>query len=174
MTVTTDIQSFLNTYINISGSPTDILVNVILPIPVLAYAIYLVLGEMKFFKSPSVRALLGIVMAVSAVLVLKLGSLALWGGFAGILLLRIKNWPGRLVALGIFVLIMSQIFGLNLTNLTIGQVLLLGASIIALFALAGTDSFKMQLLIVAIVFVAYFVILTYLLPQIPISTITRI
>jgi hypothetical protein len=157
-----NIQSYLNF---LSGSPVDIFLNIVLPIPVLAYAIYLLLGEIRIFHSTTVRGLLGIIMAATLVLFFKVGSFALWAGFAGIVILKIKNWSGRLMGLVIFFFIVTQISNLSLSNLNIQLMLLLVFSAIALVSLVTTEGFKKQIIIVTIIFVVYFVVLTFLLPQ---------
>jgi hypothetical protein len=157
-----NIQSYLNF---LSGSPIDIFLNFVLPIPVLAYAIYLLLGEIRIFSSTTVRGLLGITIAVTAVLAFSFGSLALWAGFAGIIILKIKNWSGRVIGLMIFLLIVTQISNLSLSNLNIQVILLLVFSAIALIALVTTEGFKKQIVVVIIIFVACYLVLVFLLPQ---------
>lgn len=148
------------------GSLIDVLLNVILPIPIVAYAIYLLLEDLKIFSSsPTVRALIGIVMGASVVLVARLGAIALWGGIAGILILKIKNWPGRLIGLGIFFLILTQISNLTLLGMTPSKILLLVISGIALIGLTMTDGWKKQIILVIVLFAIYLFILSYLLPQ---------
>lgn len=148
------------------GTPINILLNVVLPIPIVAYAIYLLLGDLKIFSSSStVRALIGIVMGASVVLVAKLGAIALWGGIAGILILKIKNWTGRLIGLGIFLLILTQISNLNILGMTPSKILLLVISGVALVGLTMTEGWKKQIILVVGLFAIYLFILSYLLPQ---------
>jgi len=157
-----NIQNYFNFLV---GSPVDIFLNVILPIPILAYAIYLLLGEIRIFRGVNVRALLGIVMAATLVLFFRVGSFALWAGFAGIVILKIKNWPGRLIGLVIFFFIVTQISNLSLSNPNIQLMLLLVFSAIALVSLVTTEGFKKQIIVVIIIFVVCFVVITFLLPQ---------
>lgn len=158
-------NSFASTYLG-SGSPIDILLNVVLPIPIVAYAIYLLLGDLKIFSSsPTVRALIGIVMGASVVLVAKAGAIALWGGILGILILKIKDWPGRLIALGLFFLILTQISTLNILGMRPTQILYLGAVFAALVGLTMTQGWKQRALLFIIIIAAALFISSYLLPQ---------
>ena len=143
------------------GSPLDIILNVVLPIPVVAYALYLFLGEIKLLQSPTPRAILGIVMASTLVLFFKLGIFALWGGIAGILIFKVKNWPGRLIALVVFLFIVSQITNLSLSGLSVQQILLLVFSGLALLSLTMVEGLIKQVIVVIAVFVLYLVIISY-------------
>jgi len=157
-----EIQSFFNIY----GSTTDILLNFVLPIPVVAYALYLFLGEIKILKSPTPRALLGIAMSVMLIAFFKIGSMALWGGIFGILLLKIKNLPGRIMGIVIFVFIVSQITSFNLANPNTQTLFMIIFGVVMLFALISTESWKKQIFIVIILLVVYMIFTTYFLAQV--------
>jgi len=143
------------------GQPLDIFLNVILPIPIVAYALYLFFGEIKILQGTTVRAVLGVILGATLVMFFRLGIFALWGGIAGILILKVKNWPGRLISLVIFLFIVSQITNLSLAGLNPQQILLLIFSGIALLFMTLTDGFWKQLIIVIAIFVFYYIVISY-------------
>ena len=148
------------------GTPIDILLNVVLPIPIIAYAIYLLLEDLKIFSSSqTVRALIGIAMGVFIVLVGRVGSIALWGGILGILILKIPDWSGRLIALGIFFLIFTQITNLDILGMRPSQILYLGAAVAALVGLTMTHGWKQRIFLLIIIIAVVLFISSYLLPQ---------
>jgi len=144
------------------GAPLDIFLNVVLPIPVVAYALYLFLGEIKLMRSQIVRAVLGIVLASTLVMFFRLGIFALWGGIAGILIFKVKNWSGRLIALVIFLFIISQITNLSLANLNVQQILLLVFAGLALLSMTMVEGLIKQIIVVIAIFAFYFVLVTYI------------
>jgi len=138
-----------------------------LPIPIFAYAIYLLLEQLKIFRSSAIRAILGILMASTVVFFFRLGTIMLWGGVAGILILKIKDWPGRTAGLGLFILIMTQVWNLNILNASPSVILFLiflGASLLVFIV---TQSWKMRALDLIILWVFYFIVISYLLPHLP-------
>ena len=160
-----DILSIQDIF-NLSGSPIDILFNFVLPIPAVAYAIYLLLGEIKLMNSPTARALFGIAVGVMVVNFLKLGSIALWGGIFGILLFKVKNLPGRIMGAIIFFFIVSQIISFNLSNPSTQSLVLIIFGVVMLFALVSTEDWKKQILMIAVLVVFYIVMTTYIISQI--------
>lgn len=158
------ITDFTNIF-NLVGSPIDIFLNVILPIPIVAYAIYLLLGHVRIFSSQTARGLIGIVMAASLVLIFRLGAFALWAGIAGIFLLKIKNWPGRLGALVLFFLIITQVTNLTAASVNPQTILLLVFFGFALLTFASVDDLKKQLVMIILIFAIYFVLIWFVIPQ---------
>lgn len=154
------------TNIFLVNSPLDIVLNYILPIPIVAYALYLFLGEIKLMHSATVRAILGVIFASTVVLFFRMGIFALWGGIAGIIIFKVKNWPGRLIALVIFLFIITQITNLTLANINPQQILFLVFGGFALLSLTMVEGLIKQVLIVVAIFVIYFVVITYLLPRV--------
>ena len=154
-----DLTSILN---GISGSPIDIIMNYALPIPIFAYAIYLLMGDLKIFSSSSApRAFIGIFMGAIVVLVFRLGSIALWAGIVGIFIFKIQNWGGRVIALGLFFLIVTQVPTLSYLNISPKTILFLLFTAAALISLVATEGIKKQILIVIAIYVVYFVLITY-------------
>ena len=148
------------------GSPLDIFLNIILPVPIVAYALYLFMGNIRLMRSTAPRAILSTVLGATLVVYFRLGIYALWGGIAGIIIFKIKNWPGRLIALVIFFFIISQIINLNLAQLNPQQILFLVFGGFALLSLTMTEGLIKQIIFVIVIFVIYYVIITYALSQV--------
>jgi len=155
----------LTSIFTIVGSPIDIFLNVILPIPVVAYAIYLLLGQTRILSSPTARGAIGIVMAASLVLIFRVGAFALWAGIAGVFLLKIRNWPGRLGALVLFFLIITQVTNLTAASINPQTILLLIFFGFALIIFASVDDLKKQIVMIIIIFAVYFALVWFVFPQ---------
>lgn len=141
----------------------DLILNFILPLIFLAYAIGLLLEKIGVFRSSqTTRYLIGIAMAGLLVFVGKLGYIGLILGLAGVLIFKLKDWPSRVIAFLIVGFIVSQI-GFTLDpNVLISKVLLISFSVLALFVLFTDTRIWLKIVMIVLIFAAYFVLFSYL------------
>jgi len=101
----TQIYSFLG--FNITGlTVTSIILNIILPFIVVWYAMYLLLCRLHILRNETINKVLGAFMSL---LTLRFGFLAMWFGFAGILVFKFNSMYDKILSIIIFVLIIGRL-----------------------------------------------------------------
>jgi len=140
----------------------DFILNFVLPFIFLAYAIGLLLEKIGIFKgSSTARYLIGVAMAGFLVLLGKLGYIGFILGLAGVLIFKLKDWPSRIIAFLIIGFIVSQI-GFTLDpNALINKALLISFNILALFVLFTDTRIWLKIVMIVLIFIAYFVLISY-------------
>lgn len=155
--------SYVGSIVGFSAkTPIDLLLNIILPIPILTYAFGLLLERLGIFRNSGVRYLIGAIMAVTLVFIVKIGALGLWLGIAGVFIFKVKDWPSRIIAFVIFGILISQIGFSFDQNVLLSKMLFLGFTLAALLVVVSDINLIIKIILVIALYAAYFFVLPYL------------
>jgi hypothetical protein len=141
--------------INISGlTIVNLILNIILPFIVVWYAMYLLLCKMRILKNSTINKIIG---AFFSFLTIRFGTIAMWLGFAGILVLKFNRMYDKALSLVIFALMVTQITSI----FSIHGALVVFCLAIGLICILKINNPIMKTIAIVIIFVAYYFVTPY-------------
>jgi hypothetical protein len=163
-----DAISYVGSIIGFSAkTPIDLLLNIILPIPILTYAFGLLLETLGIFKGSGVRYIIGFVLAATLVFGVKIGALGLWLGIAGVFIFKMKDWPSRIIGFILFVVLITQI-GFNLDPAILyNKAFIIGFVIVGLIILFTEMSPLKKIIVIGIVLIILFAVFSLISSYVP-------
>lgn len=142
--------------INISSlTIVSLILNVILPFIVVLYAMYLLLCKIHIFRNRTVNATIGAVMSF---LTLRFGDLAMWFGFAGIIVLKFDKWYDKALALAAFIIFITRITSI----FSIQGALAVFCAAAALICILKIKNLPVKLTVVVIIYIIFWFLSVYL------------
>jgi len=118
-----------------------------------AYAIYILLGKIRIFRSVRIANI--VIAAIMALFALRFGIWTFWGGIAGILFFKLDSYPKRFIGLLLTFAIASQITSIFAPKAAIGMFFFL----IGLFILFKVRQWKLIILLGGVLIAIYFVLI---------------
>jgi len=141
------ISSFLG--IDITAlTIVSLITNMILPFIVVWYAMYLLLCRIRILRNETVNKVIGAFMSL---LTLRFGLLAMWFGFAGILVLKFNSMYDKILSIIIFVLLIGQLPSIFSATGAVAIVCLA----FSLVCIGKISNKFMKTIVVVIIFIAY-------------------